>query len=1340
MSAGDGVEVGSKIVMSDGRPFSSIEDNLFGVLAVRYHFVLQSQVEEALEAQQSFYIPGSPSPKLGELLAQKGYITHEQIAAVLRGQNMEAAQRKRFGEIAVSRHFCSQAEIDAAAKVQEDLKMFAQNPQRIGEILVTRGALRPHQLVMILQHQGVISAEEAANSGTRPRPASLPPPPQPHPPATTQATLQVVDCPACRTRLSITGVSANGQIRCPHCHTVFVPADLPTAHRPAPAPAYSPPPTMRMPAIKSAAQWQAVTPQSGQAQTRTLIGTAVGQYQIESRLGEDSTGILYKAFDPRTGARVALRMLDPGIISRQDDYERWVSAEQAARELSHRNLQKILAMNAESGRPYLVMEYIEGDSLRKIMQRRGTFPSIDAVGILVQLGEALEYGASRGLLHGDLRPVHVLLGGDGVVRLSGLGIPKNAALNLRQVAGQFSEETLPLYTPPEVMIDPEQADERSDIYSLGAIAYHMLTVRPPHEGAGILQLGFRMAASKITPARDINPRIPEYVSKLIGRCLQLDANSRYDSPTLMLADLRRARSHLMAGEADAPELTDSLRTSNYVPVAQRQMARKSRLKRLKTHISRSGGHPNLGKRVGSGSGINAAVRSPSPGSSSGVRQAVPPLPPLPPLPPVPGGRAAASSSLNPAVVTRPMAPNPRGASSSSLGPGIVLPNFPRGAGSSSTNAAIPGNPSQSGSRENISDILDEVNPMAAPARSGAKDYEVVEQIHIDSNQRESERRAATGSRRQRAVRTTKRFSNSNIVVTCIVSAIVLAAGVAGIYYSYAGSSTAPVVEHVKIPGTSTEIMTDVPPLPGVEESSDWRIVDTYMKDNPKETKEIVKHLRYFLGHHATGDHVKDATEKIKHYSGIGAKDTIAAARDSVHNFTTNFAWDDANKVIDHWRDDWKEGADTAALETSLRGEVTDFQKSTAQKLLDDALQLRKDQKYADAKALYERVRLHFPAEFTPAAAKGTLDSDAEEKAVKEAMLAEEKARKAEEGKEARNAAAPAALDRAVADYGIAMKTFDFFAANGAIEYAQERVSGTTKEADMAKLKAEFEGITALRDRMVKAVKNGKIRDVKIKYHSQECQLPDASADGPVLQVGAGTVPIKWSQVAPDDLAEIGARATEDTDGPGQYHLGVMCYYLGRYLEAFQALNAAQKLKVDAAAHFIELTQTAMKEQGAADDRVKQQAVAEQQAQTVKVLADAKLEIRKGIWRATPNSNVYSCSQDPNEQEKDLMSLQRKISRSFKSISIEVRGNGDAGGLSFSGKGRRFLVKPNPNWQKITVERGKDEIVLRVNDDIQQSIEKIGSDVTPSNLVAADGMLYIRFVGIKGEFRNLQVDE
>jgi len=139
---------------------------------------------------------------------------------------------------------------------------------------------------------------------------------------------------------------------------------------------------------------------------------------------------------------------------------------------------------------------------------------------------------------------------------------------------------------------------------------------------------------------------------------------------------------------------------------------------------------------------------------------------------------------------------------------------------------------------------------------------------------------------------------------------------------------------------------------------------------------------------------------------------------------------------------------------------------------------------------------------------------------------------------------------------------------------------------------------------------------------------------------------------------------------------------------------------------------------------------------VKALADKGLEINRGIWKLA--NNIWQAFGDPTDKNTTLMSLKRNIKKTFSKVSIEVRGTGDQAGFSF-GNERRYVIKPDGGWQRILVERKDGKVTLTVDNNPRDSLEPIGAAVNFDNL-AADGVMYIRFQGTKGEFRNLTVVE
>ncbi|MCW8131415.1 MAG: protein kinase, partial [Planctomycetota bacterium] len=485
---------------------ADMKDNLFGTLAVRGHFVLPEQVNEALAIQLQFEQGGQKAPRMGEILAAKGYMTPEQVQAVLRGQG--SPQGKMFGQVASAWHFCSEEDVQAALAFQQEQRAIGQRAPRIGEILVSRGAMKPHQIRAVLQAQGK----------------------------------QIVMCPTCGTRYNAVNVSAGAKLKCPRCQVVFVPFSSATR----PDEDVRADITVSLPAIKV-----------GETQSNQPPKMDVGGYQLGQKLGMDHSGVLYKALHPQTGNHVALRLLSSQVMQGAEEFDLWVSAGQTATELNHPNLQRILSMGSEGGRAYLVMEYVEGKSLRARVAEAHRLQPLEALEIMIQVGDALAYGHARDLIHGDLRPNHILIGLDGRVRLSGLGTPKQVMKDLRLMAEKSGN--IPLYTAPEVLINEASADEQSDIYSLCSIGYHMVTGKPPMDGSDVLQAGMRIASQDVALPRSLDPGIAPYLERLLLKGLSPDQEDRYPSIVALLADLRKCRGGLLIQAQDLPEVASEIR-------------------------------------------------------------------------------------------------------------------------------------------------------------------------------------------------------------------------------------------------------------------------------------------------------------------------------------------------------------------------------------------------------------------------------------------------------------------------------------------------------------------------------------------------------------------------------------------------------------------------------------------------------------------------------------------------------------------------------------------------------------------------------------------------------------
>ena len=250
----------------------------------------------------------------------------------------------------------------------------------------------------------------------------------------------------------------------------------------------------------------------------------IGGYEVLSRLGSDGVSAVCKARRLEGGGLVALKVLrTEGAV----DAKMQRAFREAGRKvvyLNHPNLKRVYEIGIDRGRIFLAEEFIEGQSLKRHLDTVGRMLPSDAMDAARQLAGALAYGHERDIVHGDVRPSNVVIDESGNARLSGLGVPKDAVLNLRYLGREAS--AIPFYLAPEAAVDPARADARSDVYSLGAVLYHMLTGRPPYSGSGSLEVLMRLAQESLVPPEQIDPRLPPELCRLVRAMLAPEPDDR----------------------------------------------------------------------------------------------------------------------------------------------------------------------------------------------------------------------------------------------------------------------------------------------------------------------------------------------------------------------------------------------------------------------------------------------------------------------------------------------------------------------------------------------------------------------------------------------------------------------------------------------------------------------------------------------------------------------------------------------------------------------------------------------------------------------------------------------
>ena len=279
----------------------------------------------------------------------------------------------------------------------------------------------------------------------------------------------------------------------------------------------------------------------------SLVGKALdGQYQVEAMLGKGGMGAVYRARHILLGDRVAIKVLPPEMRSNSEWLRRFQREGQAARRFRHPNAVTVYDLRTSSdGTIYLVMEYVEGNTLDAELRKRGKFSPAEAVAILRPIMGVLNAAHAMGVVHRDLKPENIMIGkpstgGEPVVKLLDLGIAK-----LREVAGAEKTGSTNLTVAGQMLgtpyyMSPEQwgelprdgnpeIDGRADIYSLGCVIYEIVAAQRPFSGMSLAELRRQHVSVIPEPLHQVAPGVPENFSRVIARAISKDRGDRQDT-------------------------------------------------------------------------------------------------------------------------------------------------------------------------------------------------------------------------------------------------------------------------------------------------------------------------------------------------------------------------------------------------------------------------------------------------------------------------------------------------------------------------------------------------------------------------------------------------------------------------------------------------------------------------------------------------------------------------------------------------------------------------------------------------------------------------------------------
>ena len=260
-----------------------------------------------------------------------------------------------------------------------------------------------------------------------------------------------------------------------------------------------------------------------------------GRYEIVKSIGEGGMANVYLANDKILDRKVAIKVLRGDLANDEKFIRRFQREAQSVANLSHPNIVEVYDVEEEKGQHYIVMEYIEGKTLKQLLQKRGSLTLSEVIDIMLQLTDGLAHAHDAYIIHRDIKPQNIMIQDDGLVKITDFGIAM--ALNATQLTQTNSVMGSVHYLPPE-QANGKSSTIKSDIYSLGILMYELITGSVPFKGDNAVEIALKHLKEKIPSIRRQNPTIPQSVENIVLRATAKNPKNRYDSVKDMNKDLK----------------------------------------------------------------------------------------------------------------------------------------------------------------------------------------------------------------------------------------------------------------------------------------------------------------------------------------------------------------------------------------------------------------------------------------------------------------------------------------------------------------------------------------------------------------------------------------------------------------------------------------------------------------------------------------------------------------------------------------------------------------------------------------------------------------------------------
>jgi hypothetical protein len=309
----------------------------------------------------------------------------------------------------------------------------------------------------------------------------------------------------------------------------------------------------------------------------TVIGTLISErYRLEEKIGSGGMSSVYRAFDPTLERWVAIKLMHRDISHDPDQLERFRREARAVAQLNHPHIVTVIDAGEDDGAPYIVFEYVEGETLKQRIRRLGRLPVSEAVAYAIEIGRALECAHLNRLVHRDVKPQNVLIDPDGRAKVTDFGIARSLEAQGLTATGRVLGTTD--YVSPEQALGHEVTGQY-DIYSLGIVLYEMLTGETPYRADTQVAVAMKHVRDPLPDVQVRRPEISASLARVVERATAKETQNRYQEVREMVHDLEEvlaieaARTGQTTGEATTVLKSLSGDTADFAPIRLRRPRR-----------------------------------------------------------------------------------------------------------------------------------------------------------------------------------------------------------------------------------------------------------------------------------------------------------------------------------------------------------------------------------------------------------------------------------------------------------------------------------------------------------------------------------------------------------------------------------------------------------------------------------------------------------------------------------------------------------------------------------------------------------------------------------------------